>query len=129
MARWCGPRSSKPVWGARASRAGSIPVHFRQWLVDSERATLAGVTDEASRVLDAAMKLPNAERIELIAILTDSIGDGSSPEEIEAAWLAEAKRRAAAIDRGELDLVDSDEMMARLRARVRRGRERQAATG
>lgn len=95
----------------------------------SERATLPSVTDEASRILDAALKLPSAERAELAAILTDSISDGSSPEQIEAAWLAEAKRRAAAIDRGELELVDSEEMMARLRARVRRGRERQAATG
>lgn len=75
------------------------------------------------------MKLPSAERAAFAAILTDSIGDGSSPEEVEASWLAEAKRRAAAIDRGELELVDSEEMMARLRARVRRGRERQAATG
>jgi putative addiction module component (TIGR02574 family) len=79
---------------------------------------LPSVTDEASRILDAAMKLPSAERAALAAILTDSIGDGSSPEEIEAAWLAEAKHRAAAIDRGELKLVDSEEMMARLRARA-----------
>ncbi|PRQ07377.1 addiction module protein [Enhygromyxa salina] len=48
-------------------------------------------------------------------ILVDSIGDGSSSKEIEAAWVAEAKRRAEAIDQGELGLVDSEEMMARLR--------------
>lgn len=90
---------------------------------------LASVSDEASRILDAAMKLPSVDRAELAAILLDSIGDGSSPEEVEASWIAEAKRRASAIDCGELELVDSEEMMARLRARVRRGRERQAATG
>jgi putative addiction module component (TIGR02574 family) len=97
-------------------------VHFRSWSVGSERAILASVTDEASRILDAALTLPSAERAELAAILTDSIGDGSSPEEVEASWIAEAKCRAAAIDRGELELVDSEEMMARLRARVRRVR-------
>jgi hypothetical protein len=53
----------------------------------------------------------------------------SSPEEVEASWIAEVKRRAAAIDRGELELMDSEEVMARLRARVRRVRERRAATG
>ncbi|MFV8751808.1 addiction module protein [Nannocystaceae bacterium ST9] len=87
------------------------------------------MTDHATSILEAAMRLPEAERAELVAILADSIGDGSSPEEVEASWLAEAKRRAAAIERGELGLVDSDEMMARLRARVRQVRDRHAATG
>lgn len=45
-------------------------------------------------------------------------GDGASPEEVEAAWLVEAKRRSAAIERGEMELVDADAMMARLRARI-----------
>lgn len=81
-------------------------------------ATLSSVTDEASRILNAALELPRAERTELAATLADSIGDGSSPEEAEATWIAEAKRRAVAIDRGELELVDSEEMMARVRARI-----------
>jgi hypothetical protein len=70
------------------------------------------MTDDASQILDAAMKLPESERA--------AIADGSSPEEIEAAWIAEAKRRAEAIDSGELELVESEDMMARLRARARR---------
>jgi putative addiction module component (TIGR02574 family) len=87
------------------------------------------VTDEASRILDAAMKLPSAERAELAAILTDSIGDGSSPEQIEAAWLEEAKRRLAAYERGEMQAVDYEDMMRRLRAKDRRPRSRQASAG
>jgi putative addiction module component (TIGR02574 family) len=90
---------------------------------------LPNVTDEASRILDAALKLPSAERAELAAILTDSIGDGSSPEQIEAAWLAEAKRRLAAYERGELEAVDYDDMMRRLQAKDRRPRPRQASLG
>jgi putative addiction module component (TIGR02574 family) len=78
------------------------------------------VMTEASRILDAALELPEAERAELAAILMDSIGDGSSPEEIQAAWIAEAKRRLAAIERGESTPVPLDDMMARLRAKVRR---------
>jgi putative addiction module component (TIGR02574 family) len=92
----------------------------------SDRATMAGVTDEASRILDAALQLTDSERAEIAAILTDSIGDGSSPEEVQASWLAEAKRRLAAYERGETTAVDFDEMMERLRARVRRTR---ASTG
>lgn len=90
---------------------------------------LSAVTDEAGRILDAALKLPDAERSQLAAILTDSVGGDASPEEIEAAWVAEAKRRSVAIERGEMELVDSEEMMARLRARIRRVQERQASTG
>lgn len=39
------------------------------------------------------MRLPDAERAALASVLKDSIGDGSSPEKIEAAWIAEAERR------------------------------------
>lgn len=95
-----------------------------------DRATLADVTDdEASRVLDAALELPERERAQIAAILTDSIGDGSSPEEVRASWLVEVKRRREALERGEETLVDFDDMMARLRAKVRRPRERRASTG
>lgn len=97
--------------------------------VTGDRAILPSVTAEASRILDAAMKLSEAERAELAATLTDSLGDGSSPEEIQGAWLAEVKRRREALEAGEETLVDFDDMMARLRARVRRTRERQASTG
>jgi putative addiction module component (TIGR02574 family) len=87
---------------------------------------LLSMTREASRVLEAAMELPEAERAEIAAILTDSIGDGSSPEEIEAAWIAEAKRRLAAIERGESTPVPLEDMMRRLRAKVRRTRQASA---
>ena len=80
------------------------------------------MTDEASRVLDAALQLPAIERAELAAILADGVGEESSPEEIEASWIAEAKRRSEAIERGELGLIDSDEVMAKLRARIERAR-------
>jgi len=87
------------------------------------------VTDEASRILDAAMQLPEAERAELATMLMASIGDGFATEEIKAAWMAEVKRRMAALERGETSLVDFDEMMDRLRAKVRHVRERRASTG
>jgi putative addiction module component (TIGR02574 family) len=85
--------------------------------------------DEASRVLEAAMRLPESERAELAVILADSIGDGSSPEEIEGSWIAEAKRRLAAYRRGESTPVDLEDAMQELESKPRRPRERQASTG
>jgi len=51
------------------------------------------VTDEAKRILEAAMRLPDAERAALAVVLKDSVGDGSAMDEIEVAWLEEAERR------------------------------------
>jgi putative addiction module component (TIGR02574 family) len=68
------------------------------------------VTAEAERLLEAAMKLPDAERAELAAILTDSIGDGHSDEETEAAWLDEAKRRLADFRSGKSQAVPSEDV-------------------
>jgi putative addiction module component (TIGR02574 family) len=87
------------------------------------------VNREASEILDAALALPRAERAELAAILADSVGDGASPEQIQAVWLEEARRRLAAYERGELEAVDYDDMMRRLQAKDRRPRPRQASLG
>lgn len=105
----------------------TVPAHLGGAAED--RSTLTNVNDNASRILDAALQLPDAERAQLAAILTDSIGDGSSPEEVRASWLAEIKRRRDALARGEETLVDFDDVMARLRAKVRRSRERRTSTG
>jgi putative addiction module component (TIGR02574 family) len=87
------------------------------------------VTDEASQVLDAALKLSAADRAELAAILADSIGDGSSPEEVEASWIAEAKRRLAEYERGEITPIDLEDVMRELEAEVSRPLETQALPG
>ena len=81
------------------------------------------MTRQASEILDAALELSRAERAEIAAILADSVGDDATPEDIDAAWLAEAKRRLAAYDRGETKAVDFDDMMRRLRAKDRRSRQ------
>ena len=67
------------------------------------------MTDEARRILEAALQLPEAERVEIAAILADSIGDGSSAEEVEAAWIEEAKRRLSAYQRGETTSLDFED--------------------
>lgn len=87
------------------------------------------MTDEASHILDAALRLPDRERAQIAAVLKDSVGDGSSPEEVRASWLAEVRRRRQALERGEETLVEFDDMVARLRAMVRRSREQRTSTG
>ncbi|MFO7563444.1 MAG: addiction module protein [Enhygromyxa sp.] len=54
--------------------------------------------------------MPEDERAELAAILVDSIGDGRPQTEIDAAWLAEAKRRLDALRSGRATLVPSEEV-------------------
>lgn len=73
------------------------------------------MTAEAGRILDAALQLSDRERAEVAAILTDSLGDGSTPEEVRASWLAEIERRREALARGEETLEDFDDVMAKVR--------------
>lgn len=68
------------------------------------------MTAEAERLLEAAMKLPDAERAELAAVLADSVGDGSSDDEREAAWAAEAKRRLEALRSGSSETIPSEDV-------------------
>jgi putative addiction module component (TIGR02574 family) len=81
------------------------------------------VTDEAKRVAEAGMQLPDAERAALAAVLKDSIGDGSAAEEIEAAWLDEAECRREELRSGQTVAVpwqdvrrEMFEMVERFRA-------------
>lgn len=84
--------------------------------------------DEASEILGAAMKLSELERARLAAILADSIGDGTPQDEIDAATLAEAKRRLADLDSGRTQAVPYPEIRQKLHATVERAR-RLASTG
>ncbi|MGB1017149.1 MAG: addiction module protein [Nannocystaceae bacterium] len=65
---------------------------------------------ETQSLLDAALTLPDDERAELSAILADSLGDGSTPSEIEASWLAEARRRLQAVRAGASVVVPSEDV-------------------
>lgn len=68
------------------------------------------LTTSTQSILDTAMALPDDERAELAAILVDSIGDGRPEAEIDAAWLAEAKRRLEAVRSGKATLVPTEEV-------------------
>ena len=74
------------------------------------------VTAEAERLTEEALKLTNEERLHLLTVLADSIEEGSV-EEIEAAWVAEAKRRLAGIRSGERPTVAWEDVEQRLLSR------------
>lgn len=63
----------------------------------------------------AALQLAPADRAHLAERLLASLDDN---DEILAAWVDEAERRADAFDRGEIEGVDVDEAIAQARARI-----------
>ena len=85
------------------------------------------MSTEASRIIEAALKLPNSERAYVAAVLTDSIGDGSTQEEIDAAWLEEVKRRRDDLDAGRTQAVPWEDVREKLHAKIKRARERLSA--
>jgi hypothetical protein len=63
----------------------------------------------------AALQLAPSERAHLAERLLVSLDED---DEILAAWVDEAARRADAFDRGEIETVDFDEAIAQARARI-----------
>jgi putative addiction module component (TIGR02574 family) len=80
------------------------------------------MNDRIRNIVDEARKLTPQERLELFDLLevefAGNEGDGT-PEEVQAAWLEEVERRIAAAERGETTFVDAEEVMARVRRRIR----------
>jgi putative addiction module component (TIGR02574 family) len=69
-------------------------------------------------LLEQAKKLSTDERAALIDALH---GLNAPPDpEWEAAWIKECEARLAALDRGEMQTYDFDEVMAEARARLKR---------
>jgi putative addiction module component (TIGR02574 family) len=69
---------------------------------------------ESLRLYQAALKLPDSDRAELAAALADSVGDGTSEEEVLASWIAEVKRRIEHHRAGRSTMVPFDDVLAEL---------------
>ena len=69
------------------------------------------------RLLEQAKKLSAEERTALI----DALHDISAPPDPawEAAWVRECEDRIAALDSGEMQVFDFDEVLAQARARLK----------
>ena len=59
--------------------------------------------------------LPKTERAHLLHLLLDSL-DTASESDTQEAWVAEASRRAAEIDSGQVTLVSSEQLEREVQA-------------
>jgi putative addiction module component (TIGR02574 family) len=71
------------------------------------------------QILAEAMSLPPDERSHVAEELWLSV-DEATKEEIDAAWLAEIRRRVAAVDSGAMKTIPAEELLAELRAKHQR---------
>ncbi|HLA74949.1 MAG TPA: addiction module protein [Gammaproteobacteria bacterium] len=69
-------------------------------------------------IMAAALKLPASERAVLADEILHSL-DKTDPE-IDALWAQEAENRLAAYDRGEIEAMDVDAVIAEVRERLKR---------
>lgn len=80
------------------------------------------MNDRIRTIVEEARKLTPEERREMFDWLdVEFAGERSdgTPEEIEAAWLEEVRRRIAQSERGETTPVDLEEALARARTLIR----------
>jgi len=60
-----------------------------------------GVTDEAKKLLEEAMKLPVGQRARLVSSLIDSLEE-SDEADVEQAWIDEVHKRARELETGQV---------------------------
>lgn len=74
------------------------------------------MTDKTQVIVEQALKLSPTERAEVAEKLIVSL-DEVPETDVEQAWQEEIQKRLAQVDRGEVELIDSDTVMAELRKR------------
>ena len=70
-------------------------------------------------ILSAALSLSPGARAMLADHLLESL-DAQEEKRVDAIWAEEAERRAKAIDEGRAKLIPGEQVMAELRARVKK---------
>jgi putative addiction module component (TIGR02574 family) len=86
------------------------------------------VTTDAEHLLDELLQLPQDDRLAIAAILADSV-QHESIADIEASWIAEAKRRLQAVREGRSTTVPTAPVVAALHAIVARASQATRAAG
>ena len=76
------------------------------------------MTAAARKILEDALALPDDERRRIAELLLDSISTDTT-EAVEAAWVAEAVRRADESERGEVEALDGESALKDLKAKLR----------
>ena len=72
---------------------------------------------QADHILRTALSLDPNDRAEIAASLIQSL-DPQQGEDVEVAWADEIKRRIESIDKGQVQLIPSDEVMRSMRERL-----------
>jgi putative addiction module component (TIGR02574 family) len=81
---------------------------------------------EVQRILEAALKLTDTERVQLVTVLADSIGDGVTEEEVLQAWIVEAKQRMKDIRSGKEPTIPAAEVFRKGRALIEQAKQRRS---
>ena len=71
---------------------------------------------QSREVLRAALLLPEADRADIADKLLMSL-DASDQREIDALWAQEAESRIESYDRGEIEAIPGEEVLAAVKAR------------
>ena len=100
----CSSRGSRLVTAAPEVCATSVRSWQTGWM-----------SSNALRLLDEALQLSEQDRAELALRLLDSVGEPT--DQVERAWIEEAKRRLAEIDSGQVQTVPWSEARQRIFAR------------
>jgi len=74
--------------------------------------------DDAAKVIEKALALSPQDRARVAHELIASL-DQAEDADAEDAWVSEVQERLAAVDRGDVELVDWETVRARVRARLR----------
>ena len=80
--------------------------------------TEASIHDQVIELVERGKALTKNERSRLVDILLESLHEPAITE-VEAAWEAEIERRLAEYDRGEVTVVDAEEVFAKTLSIVR----------
>ena len=86
------------------------------------------MTTDAEHLLDELLQLPQDDRLAIATILADSVQHESTAD-IEASWIAEAKRRLQAVREGRSTTVPTELVEDELDAIVARASQATRATG
>lgn len=107
------PRPS--TYGPHRARRPCPGCHVAaRWLSDLAWAIVTLVSAEAERLLEALLLLPRRDQVQLMTVLADSVDGDDEADEVEKAWIEEAKRRLAGIRAGERVPVPWEDVEARL---------------
>jgi putative addiction module component (TIGR02574 family) len=78
------------------------------------------MTENAERVKQEVLQLPEADRAELARFLIESLDESEDPDVVEAAWDEELRRRVERLEQGKSRLRPAHQVLAEITDRYKR---------